>query len=307
MLLLRSMILAIALAGHAVAQEKIRLAVLPFSESLGAIIADKQGYFKAEGLEVEMTKFNAGALALPVLQSGKLDIALNNTISTLQAIEQGLDLTIVAPAAIARAVAPDSTSAIMVLKGTAKSSKDLEGKRVAVNVVNSTAWLYTIAMFEKHGVDRNKIRFVEVPFPQMNDPLLNKQIDAIGQVEPFRTILTDTGKVDILGYTYPEVQPNADVTQYIALSAWAKKNPETVKKFARAIIKGAEFANANEAATRTINQEYTNLNPALKDRVTLPRFGNAVNPAEIRKTVDLMMRYGMLKQPIDVASRVMTP
>lgn len=299
--------LALVLAGHAIAQEKIRLAILPFSESLPAIIADKQGFFKAEGLEVEMTRFNAGALALPVLQSGKLDIALNNTVSTLQAIEQGLDLTLVAPAAVARASGQDSTSAVMFLKGTVSAAKDLEGKRVAVNVVNSTAWLYLVAMLEKRGADRSKIRLVEVPFPQMNDPLLNKQVDAIAQVEPFRTVLMDTGKVDILGFTYPEVQPNADVTQYIALTAWAKKNPETVRKFARAIAKGAEFANTNEAATRQINQEFTNLNPAFKDRVTLPRFGAAVNAVEVRKTVDLMMRYGMLKQPIDVSGRVMAP
>ncbi len=296
-----------AFVGVANAQEKIRLAILSFSESLGAVIADKQGFFKAEGLEVEMTKFNAGALALPVLQSGKIDISLNNTISTLQAIEQGLDLMLVAPSAVARATAPDSTTAVMFLKGTISSAKDLEGKRVAVNVVNSTAWLYLVAMLEKRGADRTKIRYVEVPFPQMNDPLLNKQVDAIGQVEPFRSVLMDSGKVDILGFTYPEVQPNADVTQYIALTAWARKNPETVKKFARAITKGSEFANANEAATRTINQEFTNLNPALKDRVTLPRFGTTVNTAEVRKTAELMVKYGMLKQPIDVASRVMAP
>src|SRR5262245_27834153 len=37
----------------AAAQEKIRLGVLPFSESLAAIVADKQGFFKEEGLEIE--------------------------------------------------------------------------------------------------------------------------------------------------------------------------------------------------------------------------------------------------------------
>lgn len=295
----------LALASIAQAQEKIRLAILPFSESLGAIVADKQGYFKAEGLEVEMSKFNSGALALPVLQSGKLDIALSNTISTLQAIEQGLDITLIAPAAAARAQGADSTTALLVLKGSAASPKDLEGKRIAVNVINSSAWLYMVAVLDKNGVDRSKVRFVEVPFPQMNDPLLNKQVDAIGQVEPFTTVLMNTGKVDALSYTYVDVQPNADITQYVALGAWVKKNPETAKKFARAIAKGAQFANANDAATRTINQEFTNLAPALKDAVRLPRFGEAVNTAEIRKTMDLMIKYGLMKQPVDVAARVM--
>jgi NitT/TauT family transport system substrate-binding protein len=295
----------LGLAGLAQAQEKIRLGILPFSESLPAIIADKQGYFKSEGLSVEMTSFASGALSLPLLQSGRLDITFSNTVATLQALEQGLDATLLAPGASVRSQAPDSTTAIMVLKGAAKTPKDLEGKRVAVPVINSTGWMYTVAFFEKHGVERSKIRYVEIPAPQMNDPLLNKQVDAIGQVEPFRTVIMDTGKVDAIGYPYVEAQPNGDITQYVALASWVKKNPQAAAAFARAIVKGAQFANANEALTREINQQFTKLNPALKDRVMLPQFAYTVSVTEIRKTMDLMLRYGLMKQPVDLAGRVL--
>ncbi len=45
----------VLLSPHAAAaQEKIKLGLLPFSESLAAVIADKQGFFKEEGLEVEI-------------------------------------------------------------------------------------------------------------------------------------------------------------------------------------------------------------------------------------------------------------
>lgn len=297
---------ALALLGlSAQAQEKIRLGVLPFSESLGAIIADKQGYFKAEGLEVEMSSFVSGALSLPLLQSGRLDIAFSNTVSTLQALEQGLDGIILAPGAVVGGKAPDSTTALLVLKGAASTPKDLVGKRVAVNVINSTAWMYMVATFEKYGVGRNQVRYVEIPFPQMNDPLLNKQVDAIGQVEPFRTILMGTGKVDAIAYTYVETQPTADITQYVALASWVKKNPAAASRFARAIVRGAQFANSNEAATREINMQFTKLNPALKDKVQLPRFGSGVNLAEIRKTMDLMLKYGLMKKPLDLPGRLL--
>lgn len=298
----------LGLAGQVRAQDKISLGILPFSESLGAVLADKLGYFKAEGIEVEMKKFASGALALPLVQAGKLDIAFSNTVSTLQAFEQGFEGTMLAPGAIVRSQAPDSTTGLMALKGAIKTPKDLEGKRVAVNVINSSAWLYMVAYMDKHGVDRGKVRFVEIPFPQMNDPLLNKQVDAIGQVEPFSTILAGTGKVDTLAYTYVEAQPNADITQYIALTAWVNKNPSLANRFARAVIKGAEFANAsgNEAAVREANQQFTNLNPALKDKVRLPRLGLKVNEAEIRRTMELMLKYGLMKKPVDLAGRTLS-
>ena len=68
------------------AQYKIKIGLLPFSESLAAVIADKQGFFKEEGLEIESSKFDSAAIAVPVLQSGRLDIVLSSTVSTFQAI-----------------------------------------------------------------------------------------------------------------------------------------------------------------------------------------------------------------------------
>jgi NitT/TauT family transport system substrate-binding protein len=292
----------------AVAQQTtLKLGLLPFSESLAAVIADKQGYFKDAGLVVESAKFDSGAIAVPVLQSGRMDIVLSNTVATFQAIEQGLDAVVLAPAAIVRTAPPDTTTAVMARKGAIRSPKDLEGKRIAVNVINSTAWLHAVAWLEKHGVDRTKVRFAEVPFPQMNDPLLNGQIDAIVQVEPFRSALMATGNAEIVGWPYVETAPGTDITQYIALTPWVEKNRATAQKFVAAVTKGAQFAASNEAATRDINMQFTNLNPALKDKVLLPRLGTAINLKEMGHTIELMRKYGLLKTPVDLSKRVFTP
>jgi NitT/TauT family transport system substrate-binding protein len=296
----------LALPAAAMAQTKIRLGLLPFSEALGAVIADRQGFFRAEGLEVEVTKFESGAVAVPVLQSGRLDIAFSNTVATLQAMEQGLDALVLAPGAVVRSSPPDTTTALMVRKGSLGSLKDIEGKRVAVNVINSTTWLHAVAALDTHGVDRSKVRFTEVPFPQMNDPLLNGQLDAVLQVEPFRSALMATDKAEILIWTYVETAPKSDITQYIALTSWVERNRETAIKFARAVNKGAQFAHSNEAVTRDINVAYTGLNPALKDKVLLPELGTAVNVAGMARTMELMQKYGLLKTPIDISRRVLT-
>jgi NitT/TauT family transport system substrate-binding protein len=295
----------LAIPVTATAQTKLRVGLLPFSEALGAVIADKEGFFKAEGIEIEITKFQGGAAAVPVLQSGRIDIAFSNTVSTLQAIEAGLDAVVLAPAAVVRSAPPDTTTALMVRKGSLKSIKELEGKRVAVNVINSTAWLHAVADLELHGVDHTKVRFTEVPFPQMNDPLINNQVDAIAQVDPFRSALMATGKAEIVSWPYIESAPGTDITQYLALKSWVDKNHDIAVKFARAVIKGAQFAKSNDAATRDINIAYAGLNPALKDKVLLPEFATTVNVAGMTHTMELMQKYGMLKQPIDISNRVL--
>jgi NitT/TauT family transport system substrate-binding protein len=291
----------------AAAQEKIKVGLLPFSESLAAAIADEQGFFKAEGLDVEFSKFDSGAIAVPVLQSGRMDVVLSNTVSTFQAIEHGLDAVVLAPGAIVRSSPPDTTTALIVRKGSIKSMKDLEGKRIAVNVINSSAWLHMVAALDKHGVDHTKVHFAEVPFPQMNAPLLAGQLDGIGQVEPFRSAVMATGKAEIVSWTYVETAPNTQITQYIALKSWVDKNHDTAVKFVRALAKGAKFATTNEAATRDINQKFTNLNPALKDKVLLPRLGIENNVGDMAHTMQMMEKYKLLKGPVDLSKRVFKP
>ena len=134
-----------------------------------------------------------------------------------------------------------------------------------------------------------------------------REVDAIVQVEPFRSALMETGNAEIVGWPYVETAPNTDITQYIALSAWVQKNHATAAKFVRAVIQGAQFAGSNEAATRDINQQFTNLNPTLKDKVLLPRLGDAINLQEMNHTMGMMLKYGLLKAPVDLSKRVFTP
>jgi NitT/TauT family transport system substrate-binding protein len=91
------------------------------------------------------------------------------------------------------------------------------------------------------------------------------------------------------------------------MTSWVEKNADLANRFARAIRKAAAFANdpAHEARVREINMQFTNLAPALKDRVKLPLFGMDVNVGEIRKTMDLLLKYGVIKKPVDLSGRVM--
>jgi NitT/TauT family transport system substrate-binding protein len=87
----------------------------------------------------------------------------------------------------------------------------------------------------------------------------------------------------------------------------SRENHALAAKFTRAVTKGAQFAASNEAETRDINQQFTNLNPALKDKVLLPRLGTAINLKEMNHTMEMMQKYGLLKTPVDLSKRIFTP
>ena len=56
------------------------------------------------------------------------------------------------------------------------------------------------AVFEREGVDASKIKFLEVPFPEMTDALQKGRVDAISAVEPFVTQARAAGARDPLSY-----------------------------------------------------------------------------------------------------------
>ena len=108
-----------------------------------------------------------------------------NVISLYQAHVEGFDFKLIAGGAT-NVRGSNETHAIVVGKDSPiKSAKDLEGKTVAVNTLNNIVHLMAMAWVDKNGGNASKVKFVEIPFPQMEAALIAGKVDAISVQEPF--------------------------------------------------------------------------------------------------------------------------
>ena len=74
----------------------MRIGEGPFISGGGFFVAKERGYFKRLGIEIQMKKFNDGALAVPGLVSGELDITLMTANASLfNSIAKGAPLVII--------------------------------------------------------------------------------------------------------------------------------------------------------------------------------------------------------------------
>jgi ABC-type taurine transport system substrate-binding protein len=129
--------------GGAFAQTKVRVGNVNTVSDIGIFIADKKGYFKAEGLDVEFIAFNTAARMIAPLGSGQLDVG-GGTVSAglYNAFTRKIGIRIVADKGSSR---PGyNFSQIMVRKdlvesGRYKSFKDLKGMKVAVAAVGTAS------------------------------------------------------------------------------------------------------------------------------------------------------------------------
>src|SRR5512144_965891 len=133
-------VLAVAglLSGGAQAQElkPVKIGVVNLSTDVAFYIAEKRGYFKAEGLKADFAYFDSGAKMIVPLGTGALDTGGGATSAGFyNAVDRGIELRIVADKGMS--VEGYDYKALVVRKdlvdsGAFKSLADLKGKKVAV-------------------------------------------------------------------------------------------------------------------------------------------------------------------------------
>ena len=280
---------------------KLRVAVLPIANLTPVYVSKKNGYFQNEGLDVDLTFAGGGAELLPSLIAGKLHIGYTAWVSAILARARGYDLMIIAGHANSPSSPPEGAALLAAKDSSIQTWKDLKGKRIATNNLQSVNWLTIAVPLRRHGVSIKDVTLTELPFPLMNDALVNGRIDAITQVEPFTTILLSSGKARVIGYPFVETLPRLPIAGWVASGKWISSNPEAVEKFVRAFRRGVEFMNNNKEEGLKLLIEFSKLNPTIARKVRLDIFDAAINLELMQKQADLMFEHGMMDKKLDVS------
>lgn len=282
------------LRGSGFAQMKGKLGYMKIVDNASLFMAAEKGFFKKEGLELEILPMVGGAAIAPAVASGDLQIGWSNVISIYQAHVEGFDFKLVTGGAT-NVKDKNDTHAILVLKDSPiRTAKDLEGKTVAVNTLNNIVQLFVMAWLEKNGANPAKVKFVEIPFPQMEAALAAKRVDAASAHEPFPTAATGKGVTRVLARNWGEVVPKFLIASWFASDRWIQKNKATVQAFVRAINRAIDAINADIEGTRALMEKWTGLSSDLVKRVPLPVFEKGVSEKDIQVTIDLTRKYKLI-------------
>jgi NitT/TauT family transport system substrate-binding protein len=294
--------LSLLVADPAGAADKVRVGVVPFTDTAPLFAAIQKGYFKAEDLDVEPVFATGGAAALPALAAGSLDIVVSNTVSVLQAVEQGIDLRVILPASATNRKVKPSGGLAVAADGPVKTAKDLEGKRVSVNNLRNLLWLYTREYLERNGADLAKITFVEIPYPQAPDAIAAGRVDAAYIGQPHLQRLLDNGKGRMLATPTTDVQEDVQISWYVAMAGWTEKHAALLQRFARAYYKGVDFMTENWRTPEGIQilAGYTKQKPEVLEKSTMQLWPKSIPADSVQQTQALMQKHGLLTKPIDL-------
>jgi NitT/TauT family transport system substrate-binding protein len=280
----------------------LRVGVLPIVGAAPLTLAVEQGLFAAGGLTVTAEPVQSGAVALPALVAGDLDVLFSNHVSTIAARSQNLDVMIIAEASRAR---PDTFAVVTLPDSPVRLPADLAGNPLGVNALNNIAALTVSAVLGAQGIAPEQLTFVEIPFPDMTNALVNGRVKAAFLPEPFLSEARRTLAVRTI--LDPCSGPTADlpIDGYVVTSGFAEQHPDTVRAFRDALAE-AQRRCAERAVLEPLLVSSARVAPETAARISASAYPTTTEPAQIQRVADLMLRFGALTAPVDVDQLVVT-
>ncbi len=236
-------LLALSLPAQA---QKVRVGLVGTGSDIGIFIADRKGYFKAEGLEVEMISFTTAAKMIAPLGAGQLDVGGGTVAAGLyNAAARNIDIKIVADKGSIR---PGYNFSSLVLRkdlvesGRYKSFADLKGMKVAIAAYGTGNAATLMAALEKGGLKWSDVDTVELGFPQHVAGMTTKAIDASIINEPLSSTAVSRG-LAVRAPGDDTIYPDHQVAVLLYATAFSKSQPVAAGKFMRAYLRGVRDYN----------------------------------------------------------------
>ncbi|WP_234317584.1 ABC transporter substrate-binding protein [Streptomyces rimosus] len=284
--------------------DSIEIGALSIVDTAPVHLAVSHGFFAKNGISAKITPVQGGANSAPGVVSGQFDFGFSNTTTLLTAREQGLPLKAVANgvSSTGQAGPGKDYSAILVPKDSSiRSARDLPGHNIAVNQLQNIGDTTIRAAVRKAGGDPGKLRFTEIPLPDMAAALAAGRVDAVWTVEPFQTQTVDQGARAVC-WPFAEAVDNLTVAMYFTSEKLLRENPGLVKRFTTAINQALAYARTHPEAVREELGKYTKIPPAVIHRIVLPKWPTEINRASVQTVADLARKDGVLKRPADVGA-----
>lgn len=206
------MLCAVALASSAVVvptlwaqarPEKLKVSLAVESRSsfhfLPLTIAQQRGYFRAEGLEVEVLDLALDAKDQPTIAGASVDVISGAYDQTLMLQSKGRFYQAFVlqgrTAQICMGISPRS------LPGY-QSVLDLKGKRIGVTALGSSSHMVAAMILARAGLTPQDVSFVAVGTgATAAAPFRSGQIDALSNLDPLMTLLEQKAEIRIIADT----------------------------------------------------------------------------------------------------------
>ncbi|HEX3033366.1 MAG TPA: ABC transporter substrate-binding protein [Bacillota bacterium] len=243
--------------------KKFNVGYLPTPGHVLYFVAQEQGFFQEQGLDVELFQFTNSGEGLNAIKAGKIAAGSFGTAAPLAFIAKGAELTIFG--------GQQSEGAGIVVKPENADQfgdlKNFRGKKVAT-VRLATGDVVFRGALKEVGIDwQQDLTIQELDSPAAVLEAVQKGSVDAGVVWAPHMKLAEKRGLKIIKYTSELVEGHACCRQ-VALTTKLKEDPQTYQKFLQALIKAYDFYQKDHVATVDIISKYVKIDKEVIDAET---------------------------------------
>ncbi|WP_158629889.1 ABC transporter substrate-binding protein [Cohnella sp. AR92] len=220
--------------------------------------AIEQGFFKEEGLDVELVQQDFETLKSGI-SSGKVDATVGN-FAWFKPIEQGLDVKLTGGlhAGCIQLVTPSSSGITSI--------KELKGKTVGVDVIGGGPQITLSIALKENGLDPEKdVQWRAYPAQQLSTAADKGEIQAFIVWDPAgQQAIDEKNYVSLLNTAHDDPFMSGYCCYSVISGKVAEEDPEKAAAITRALLKAAEWVGNNPqgAAEIETNKKYVSADVA---------------------------------------------
>ena len=270
----------------------LRIGVLPILEALPMYVAQSQGYFADEGLQVEFVPAASAAERDQLMQAGQIDGMINDLVAVLLYNREGVQIVVVRFARTASTEDPN----YRVLASGQSGITSVDGLRgVPIGVSEGTVIEYvTDRLLQAEGLTPDEIEIVAVPkIPDRLALLESGELQAATLPDPLSSLALQAGAALIIDDT---AHPEFGTSVLSFRKEILDQNPDALRGFLRALEKATAEVNADPGQWSTLLTEKSLVPAPLIGSYQLPEFPAASIPTEAQyaDALDWAITRGLL-------------
>lgn len=307
-------------------KRSLTLGFVPLVDAAGLIVAQSQGFFAEEGLEVTLSREASWATIRDKVAVGALDGAhMLAPMVIAQTLGVGSEATpMVAPLALACDASAITLSTRLGLDDGRPAASLAERVRARREMDASPLTFSAVFPYSTHnyllrlwlseaGVDPDRdVRLTIAPPQRMADLLAGGVIEGFCAGEPWNSVAVAAG-VGHVAARASEIAPGAPDKVLGLTASWAQSHPETLSALVRALVRGLAWAGApaNHAALAALLELPQHLDvPAqvIAGGLEMASFGpGQPTPDQAVWLLEQMRRCGQVAGPASAAEAVYRP
>lgn len=255
--------------------KRVTAVVTPYLAFAPYFIAQEEGFFEGQGLEVEFIRFTQSARTIPALMTGDVDVVAGTPFASyFNAISQGSNIRFVADRGHMPPTGCASQAVVvrkdLVADGTLEQPGWLKGRRLAATSPTSPGLFIINQLLEEQGLTIEDIEFISLSTPNRIQAFATDSIDITALPEPHLTRALDEGHTYVLksaGQARPFFQQGV-----IAFGPnLLEKDPEAGQAFMTAYLQGVrQFMKGKTKRNVAIIARHTELEENLVRRLCWP-------------------------------------